>query len=162
LSAAGRRLDRGSGTAWAGEARDGAHGGADLTRWVRDDRHVSTATELIAAHCDRARVMPLLQGVPCRIHGWVAVDGVAALRPCETTLHAPDSPIPAKSNMVFCAAHSSTRTQDLGWCSTSMTLTSRSGRRAHLWSQLASTSPTPRSPNHSARTPQPAPSADRS
>jgi hypothetical protein len=48
--------------------------------------------ELIAAHCDRARVMPFLEGVPCSIHGVVAVDGVAALRPCEMIVLRDDSP----------------------------------------------------------------------
>jgi hypothetical protein len=92
LAAAARRLDRGSGTVWAGDARDGAHAGADLTRWVRDDRDVDAVTELIASHCDRARVMPFLEGVPCSIHGVVAIDGVAALRPCEMIVLRDDSP----------------------------------------------------------------------
>ena len=33
--------------------------------------------------CDRVRVMPFLDGVPCSIHGFVLPDGTAALRPVE-------------------------------------------------------------------------------
>jgi hypothetical protein len=37
LRAAARRLDRGAGTAWAGDARQGFSGGAFYLRWVRDE-----------------------------------------------------------------------------------------------------------------------------
>jgi hypothetical protein len=77
---------------WAGDSRDGAHGGADLTRWVRNEHDVDAVVELIASRCDRARVMPFLEGVPCSIHGVVALDGVAALRPCEMLVLRDDSP----------------------------------------------------------------------
>ena len=36
LRAAAGRLDRGAGTAWAGDARQGFNGGAQLLRWVRE------------------------------------------------------------------------------------------------------------------------------
>jgi hypothetical protein len=35
------------------------------------------------AHCDRVRVMPFLEGIPCSIHGMVFRGYVAALRPVE-------------------------------------------------------------------------------
>ena len=34
-------------------------------------------------HCDTARVMPFLEGLPCSIHGIVLPDGVAVFRPAE-------------------------------------------------------------------------------
>jgi hypothetical protein len=80
---AARRLDRGDGTVWAGDARDRVHGSAELTRWVRDTEDVEAVARLLASNCDRARVMPFLEGIPCSIHGVLTVDGVAALRPCE-------------------------------------------------------------------------------
>ena len=36
--------------------------------------------------CDRVRVMPFLEGVPCSIHGFVLPDGTAALRPVEIVM----------------------------------------------------------------------------
>ncbi len=92
LVAAALRLDRGSGTVWAGDSRDGVHGGADLTRWVRDDEDVDPVTALLGSHCDRARVTPFLEGVPCSIHGVITVDGLAALRPCEMIVLRDESP----------------------------------------------------------------------
>jgi hypothetical protein len=80
---AARRLDQGDGTVWAGDTRDLVHAGAELTRWVRDTDDVEAVARLLASNCDRARVMPFLEGIPCSIHGVMAVDGVAALRPCE-------------------------------------------------------------------------------
>jgi hypothetical protein len=78
LRAAARRLDRGAGTAWAGDAREGFHGGASLLRWVRDEEDATEAAAFLAARCDRARVMLFLEGVPCSIHGMVFPRGVAA------------------------------------------------------------------------------------
>lgn len=76
-------IDRGSGTVWAADARDGFTGGASGIRWVTD-----AATRRRAAHdldpiCDRVRVMPFLDGIPCSIHGIVLPDGVVVLRPVE-------------------------------------------------------------------------------
>jgi hypothetical protein len=83
LRAAASRLDHGMGTVWAGDARDWVHGGSELTRWVRDEDDLEPVSALLSTHCDRARVMPFLEGIPCSIHGVVTVDGIAALRPCE-------------------------------------------------------------------------------
>jgi hypothetical protein len=76
-------LDRGDGTVWAADARDGFHGGAAQTYWVADDESLAVAVVGLRPVCDRVRVMPFLDGVPCSIHGIVLPDGVAVLRPVE-------------------------------------------------------------------------------
>ncbi|MET0663304.1 MAG: hypothetical protein ABWZ42_09250, partial [Ilumatobacteraceae bacterium] len=80
---AARSLDRGRGTVWAADARDGFHGGAEHTHWVADEPSASKALGALADHCDRVRVMPFVDGVPCSIHGMVLPDGLAVLRPVE-------------------------------------------------------------------------------
>ena len=92
LRAAARRLDRGAGTAWAGDARQGFHGGAFCLRWVRGEEDAAEAAAFLAARCDRVRVMPFLEGIPCSIHGVVFPEGVASFRPVEmVTLRRPGS-----------------------------------------------------------------------
>ena len=92
LRAAAARLDRGAGTAWAGDARQGFSGGAFCLRWVRDEPDAVEAAAFLGARCDRARVMPFLEGIPRRIHGVVFPDGVATFRPVEmVTLRRPGS-----------------------------------------------------------------------
>jgi hypothetical protein len=81
LTATAHELDRGVGTVWSGDAREGFNGGAEYVRWVRTPAQARSAGEFFAAHCDVVRVMPFLEGVPCSIHGVVFPDGVAALRP---------------------------------------------------------------------------------
>jgi hypothetical protein len=76
-------LDRGDGTVWAADAREGFHGGASQTYWVRDDADRSRALEKLRSVCDRVRVMPFIEGTPCSIHGIVLPDGVVVLRPVE-------------------------------------------------------------------------------
>lgn len=83
LAAAARQIDLGAGTVWAGDARDGFSGGAHLTFWVRDEAGAALAFAKLSARCDRARVMPFLDGIPCSIHGVVLPDGVAVFRPNE-------------------------------------------------------------------------------
>jgi hypothetical protein len=83
LMAVSRPLDQGLGTVWSGDAREGFNGGASYVRWVRDVDQGAEAARFFAAHCDRVRVMPFLEGVPCSIHGFVFPNYVAALRPCE-------------------------------------------------------------------------------
>jgi hypothetical protein len=80
---ASANIDRGAGTVWAADAREGFHGGASQTYWVADDDSQTTALEGLRNVCDRVRVMPFLDGVPCSIHGIVLPDGVAVLRPVE-------------------------------------------------------------------------------
>ncbi|MEM6571866.1 MAG: hypothetical protein AAF957_25855 [Planctomycetota bacterium] len=67
----------------AGDSRDGFNGGAEYVRWIRTEEHLDEAAEFFGAHCDRVRVMPLLDGVVCSIHGIVFPDEVATFRPCE-------------------------------------------------------------------------------
>jgi hypothetical protein len=83
LRAASERLDRGDGTVWAGDARDGLHGGAVYVRRVRSPADATTALAALVDCCDRVRVMPFLEGIPCSIHGIVLPDGIAVLRPVE-------------------------------------------------------------------------------
>lgn len=83
LSAATRRLDRGDGTVWAGDDREGWNGGAEYLRIVADPEDAQEAVRFFAAHCHHVRVMPFLPGVPCSIHGMVFPDVVAAFRPVE-------------------------------------------------------------------------------
>jgi hypothetical protein len=78
-----RRMDRGAGTVMAGDARDGLHGGAHLVRWIRSDDDLRHALEVFGQYCDRVRVMPFLEGIPCSIHGLVFAGHSVALRPVE-------------------------------------------------------------------------------
>jgi hypothetical protein len=90
LRAAAQQLDRGVGTVWAGDARDGIHGGASVTFWVDCGEAAALAERRITERCDRARVMPFLEGIPCSIHGIVFPEAVTALRPVElVTLRRP-------------------------------------------------------------------------
>ena len=68
---------------WAGDARDGIHGGGHLVRRVLQEADVSTALTFFGSRCDRVRIMPFLEGIPCSIHGIVFSDYVIALRPVE-------------------------------------------------------------------------------
>jgi hypothetical protein len=74
------------GTVWSGDARDGFNGGGNYVRWVADRRDQATARAFFATRCDRVRVLPFLDGVPCSIHGIVLPDGTAALRPVEIAI----------------------------------------------------------------------------
>lgn len=80
---AAERIDRGGGTVWAADARDGFHGGATATYWVNDAASERRAFAGLRAVCDRVRVMPFVEGIPCSIHGIVLPDGVAVMRPVE-------------------------------------------------------------------------------
>jgi hypothetical protein len=71
------------GTVWSGDARDGFNGGGNFVRWLRDDHDRAAAAAFFRARCDKVRVLPFLEGVPCSIHGFVLPDGTAALRPVE-------------------------------------------------------------------------------
>jgi hypothetical protein len=83
LREASDRLDDGLGTVWAADARDGINGGAEEVRWIRSDDDVPPAVAHFAMRCDRVRVMPFLNGIPCSIHGIVLPDGIAVFRPAE-------------------------------------------------------------------------------
>ena len=63
-----------------------------MLRWVRGVEDVEEAAAFLGARCDRVRVMPFLEGIPCSIHGVVFPGGVAAFRPVEmVTLRQPGS-----------------------------------------------------------------------
>ena len=80
---AARSIDRGDGTVWAADAREGFHGGAHETYWVTDDAARDHAMARLRTVCDAVRVMPFLEGIPCSIHGIVLPDGVSVSRPVE-------------------------------------------------------------------------------
>ncbi|MFB9314944.1 hypothetical protein [Nocardioides plantarum] len=89
LAAASAELDAGQGVVWSGDARDGLNGGGNFVRWVLDERDRVAAYAFFAPRCDRVRVMPFLDGVPCSIHGIVLgpdAGGTAALRPVELAI----------------------------------------------------------------------------
>jgi hypothetical protein len=86
LAEAAAELDEGAGTVWTGDARDGLHGGGDFTRWVVTPEDRARALAFFAPRCDRVRVLPFLDGVPCSIHGVVLPDGTAAFRPVELAI----------------------------------------------------------------------------
>jgi hypothetical protein len=50
---------------------------------VLDTTDREAALVFFRPRCDRVRVMPFLDGVPCSIHGFVMPDGTAVLRPVE-------------------------------------------------------------------------------
>lgn len=83
-------LDRGLGTVWAADARDGTHGGLGL-RWVRPGDDGRASYESLRRMADRVRLMPFLEGIPASIHGIVFPDSVAVFRPVEmVVLHPAD------------------------------------------------------------------------
>lgn len=83
LRAAALELGSDVGTVWSGDAREGMNGGGEFVRWVRTSAAATKAISHFEAHCDRVRIAPFLDGVPCSIHGIVLPDGVAVLRPVE-------------------------------------------------------------------------------
>ncbi|MCY3970128.1 MAG: ATP-grasp domain-containing protein [Acidobacteria bacterium] len=83
LRAAASALDRGHGTVWAPDAREGANAGAVALRWVRPDDDGRAAAADLARIADRVRVMPFLEGIPASIHGVVFPDTTVAFRPVE-------------------------------------------------------------------------------
>jgi hypothetical protein len=86
LADATRRLASPMGAVWSGDARDGFNGGGNYVRWVSDDVEQAGALGFFRSRCDRVRVMPFLDGVPCSIHGMVLPDGTAAFRPVEIAI----------------------------------------------------------------------------
>jgi hypothetical protein len=83
VDAAAARLDRGDGTVWSADAREGFNGGGIYVRWVRDDVDRREALDVLLPRCDRVRIAPFVEGIPCSLHGFVTLDGVAAFRPVE-------------------------------------------------------------------------------
>lgn len=91
LRAAACALDRGHGTVWAPDAREGANAGAVALRWVRPGDDGRQAAADLARIADRVRVMPFLEGIPASIHGVVFPDAVVAFRPVEMLVLRPAS-----------------------------------------------------------------------
>ncbi len=83
LASAHDELNRGGGCAWAGDNKEGFNGGATYLRWVQSAEDATSAAGFFADHCDRVRVMPFLEGIPCSIHGFVFPEYIVTLRPCE-------------------------------------------------------------------------------
>jgi hypothetical protein len=83
MLAAAENLDLVQGTVWVGDNRDGWHGGATMLRWIRTAGDAADACAFFEESCDRIRVMPFLEGIPCSIHGWVFPECTVAFRPCE-------------------------------------------------------------------------------
>ena len=75
------------GTVWAGDNRDGWHGGVDGTRWVHDGDAVEDAIEAMRHRHDVVRIMPFVEGVPCSVHGMVLDDATIAFRPMELCIY---------------------------------------------------------------------------
>jgi len=71
------------GAVWSGDTREGSNGGGDYVRWVATEQDALAAFAFFAPRCDRVRVQPFLDGVPCSIHGLVLRDGTAVFRPVE-------------------------------------------------------------------------------
>lgn len=86
LLRASEPLDRGLGTVWVADNREGWHGGGAGLRWVRTRGDAERAAADLARIADVVRVMPFLDGRPCSIHGWVLGDEVIASRPCEAVM----------------------------------------------------------------------------
>lgn len=74
------------GAVWSGDARDGFNGGGDYVRWVATAEDRAEARAFFLPRCDRVRVMPFLEGVPCSIHGMVLPEGTAVFRPVEIAI----------------------------------------------------------------------------
>ena len=76
---------------WSGDTREGFNGGGNYVRWVATPQERAAALPFFVEHCDRVRVLPFLDGVPCSIHGMVLPDGTAVFRPVEIAiLRGPD------------------------------------------------------------------------
>ena len=98
LLAASKDFDDGMGVVWAGDAKEGFNGGAEYVRWIRHGIGVDEASAFFGQHCDRVRVMPFLEGIPCSIHGMVFPTMTVAFRPNEmVTLRRPD-----RGELVYC------------------------------------------------------------
>ena len=85
--AAHRRLRTDLGTVWAGDNREGWHGGADGTYWVPDAEVAHEVVETMRDSHDVARIMPFVEGIPCSVLGMVTADRTIAFRPMELFIY---------------------------------------------------------------------------
>jgi hypothetical protein len=103
IDTAACRLDRGDGTVWSADARDGFNGGGIFVRWVRDESDRAEALDALLPRCNHVRIAPFVEGIPCSMHGFVTRDGVAAFRPVELlTLRSAEQP---RLRYVGCATY---------------------------------------------------------
>ena len=100
LLSVSRQLDAGAGCVWAADNRDGWHGGGQFLRIVQTAEHAERAKRFLATAADRVRIMPMLEGTPCSIHGIVWNGAVVALRPCEMVVFR----VPAEQRFAYGAA----------------------------------------------------------
>ena len=81
-------LDQGQGVVLSGDSKLGFNGGASYVRWLREPKDLDQALPMFQRDCERVRLMPFIEGIPCSIHGFV-VSGpedkvqVASFLPCE-------------------------------------------------------------------------------
>ena len=76
-------LDQGQGIVLSGDMKVGFNGGASYVRWLRSPADLDRELPRFQRDCDRVRLMPFLEGLPCSMHGFVVGEEVAALVPCE-------------------------------------------------------------------------------
>ncbi len=77
------QMDLGHGSIWTGDNLEGWHGGASLIRRVRTHEQAQMARKFLSKSCERVRIMPFLEGLPCSIHAWVFPEEIISFRPCE-------------------------------------------------------------------------------
>lgn len=87
LSQNWQTFSQGKGVVLVGDNREGWHGGATKIKWVTESHEFEEAKEFFSGLCNKIRVMPFIDGIPCSIHGWVFPDEVIALRPCEMLVY---------------------------------------------------------------------------
>jgi hypothetical protein len=80
-------FSQGKGVVLVGDNRSGWHGGATKVKWVNESHEFEEAKEFFSKVCDKVRVMPFIDGIPCSIHGWVFPNEVVAFRPCEMIVY---------------------------------------------------------------------------
>ncbi len=83
LESAHQSLDKGKGTVWVGDNKEGWHGGAEYLRWIQSPSDFRAAIPFFRSHCDQVRIQPFMDGIPCSIHGMVYPNQVISFRPCE-------------------------------------------------------------------------------
>ena len=93
-------LNRGHGTVWAADNRDGWHGGASGLRWVRSTHDANQAIEWMGSHAHRVRMMPFLEGIPCSIRDRVRRfrGGPSPLRDGGSAIRLDEVPVRTRSN----------------------------------------------------------------
>ena len=89
LGEATRRVDRGAGAVWSGDAKTATNSGTKFVRRVRDGLDMYEAHAFFAEHCNEVRVAPFLEGVACGMHAFVTPQGTAVFRPVELLIYRP-------------------------------------------------------------------------